>query len=45
MGVWVDTVDVATVAGNWKAIVVRSITPNDTLEETLALVRAGAPRA
>ena len=33
----------------WKGvldeIVVRSITPNDTLEETLALVRAGAPRA
>jgi alkanesulfonate monooxygenase SsuD/methylene tetrahydromethanopterin reductase-like flavin-dependent oxidoreductase (luciferase family) len=25
-------------------IVVRSITPNDTLEETLALVRTGAPR-
>lgn len=26
-------------------VVVRSITPNDTLEETLALVRAGAPQS
>lgn len=40
--------DIRTALDRWEGlldeIVVRSITPNDTLEETLELVRAGAPR-
>ena len=41
--------DIRTALDRWDGlldeIVVRSITPNDTLEETLELVRAGAPRS